>query len=44
VPAGAAAKQLEASSLARRQALGSHVERVAGVPWFLGECFSALDL
>ena len=44
VPAGKAAKQLEASSLARRQVLWSHVEAAAGAPWFLGERFSALDL
>ena len=44
VPAGEAAKQLEASSLARRQVLWSHVETAAGAPWFLGERFSALDL
>lgn len=44
VPAGAAAKQLEASSLARRQLLWTHVEAAAGAPWFLCERFSALDL
>jgi GST-like protein len=44
VPAGAAAKQLEASSLARRQALWSHVEAAAGSPWFLGERSSVLDI
>jgi GST-like protein len=44
VPAGTAAKQLVASSLARRQLLWTHVEAAAGAPWFLGERFSALDL
>lgn len=44
VPAGDAAKQLAASSLARRQVLWTHVEAAAGAPWFLGERFSMLDV
>lgn len=44
VPAGRAAKQLSASSIARRQLLWTHVEAAAGKPWFLGRDRSALDL